>query len=221
MGYHFEFGFLWEYTPLILEGALGTLVISTIATLLGLIIGVAGAATRLYASQFFSSLIGFYVELVRNTPFLVQLFLFYFGLPLIGLRFDANTAAIIAMAFNVGAYSIEIIRAGLASIPQGQIEAGAALGMSGFQIFRDVMFLPALRSVYPALTSQFILVMLTSSVVSVVSATDLTAAANDIASLTFHSFEIYVVITLVYLLMTVVFALLFDCVERRLFRFAR
>jgi polar amino acid transport system permease protein len=220
MGYEFDFSFLWNYGPLIVEGLLGTLIISTVATAIGMVIGVGGAAMRLYAGHFLSSLVGFYVEIVRNTPFLVQLFLFYFGLPLVGLRLDANTSAVVAMAFNVGAYSIEIIRAGLVSIPQGQIEAGAALGLSGYQIFRDVMLLPALRGVYPSLTSQFILVMLTSSVVSVVSATDLTAAANDIASLTFHSFEIYVVITLIYLLMTMVFVLLFDVIERHLFRFA-
>ena len=219
MGYEFDFNFLWNYGPLILEGLLGTLIISTVATAIGMVIGVGGAAVRLYAGHFLSSLVGFYVEIVRNTPFLVQLFLFYFGLPLVGLQLTPTPQPSSPWRSTSGRTPSRSSGQNV-SIPQGQIEAGAALGLSGFQIFRDVMLLPALRSVYPALTSQFVLVMLTSSVVSVVSATDLTAVANDIASVTFHSFEIYVVITLIYLLMTMAFALLFDFIERHLFRFA-
>jgi polar amino acid transport system permease protein len=220
MHYDFSFAFVLEYIPLLAEGVLGTLVISVVASVLGFAIGITGAAIRLYGSRILSRAVAVYVEVIRNTPFLVQLFLFYFGLPLVGVRFGANSAAIIAMAFNVGAYSVEIFRSGLVGVPRGQVEAGLALGMTRPQIFRDIMLIPALRSVYPALTSQFILVMLTSSVVSVVSATDLTAVANDIASLTFRNFEIFLVVTLIYLLMTLGFAALFRFAERLLFPYA-
>ncbi|TGS71756.1 amino acid ABC transporter permease [Mesorhizobium sp. M3A.F.Ca.ET.201.01.1.1] len=220
MHYDFSFAFLAEYSPLLVEGMLGTLLISVGASVLGFAIGISGAAVRLYGSRIASHAVAIYVEAIRNTPFLVQLFLFYFGLPAVGVRLGANSAAVIAMAFNVGAYSVEIFRSGLAGVHRGQIEAGLALGLSGFQIFRKIMLVPALRTVYPALTSQFILVMLTSSVVSVVSATDLTAVANDIASITFRNFEIFLVVTLIYLLMSLGFAVLFRFVERRLFPFA-
>src|SRR3546814_7134747 len=109
-------------------------------------------------------LINTYIELIRNTPFLVQLFFFYFALPAAGVRWSAYTAALVAMVVNLGAYATEIVRAGIESIPKGQIEAGLALNLSRIDIFRFVILKPALRAIYPALTSQFILLMLASSV---------------------------------------------------------
>src|SRR5690606_27134403 len=158
-----------------------------------------------------------YVEVIRNTPFLVQIFFVFFGLPALGLRMDANEAALFALVINFGAYGTEIIRAGIESISRGQIEAGLALGLSKLQIFRDIILLPALRTVYPALTSQFIYLMLTSSVVSVISADDLAAAAADINSRTFASFEVYLVITVMYFLLSIAFSALFSAIGRRAF----
>lgn len=111
--------------------------------------------------------------MIRNTPFLVQIFFIFFGLPAAGISMSPNTAALVALVVNVGAYGTEIIRTGIESIPRGQIEAGRALGLSPVQIFRHVVMIPALRNIYPSLTSQFIYLMLTSSVVSIISANDL------------------------------------------------
>src|SRR5690606_7476959 len=113
-----------------------------------------------------------YIELIRNTPFLVQLFFFFFALPAVGVRWSPYTAALVAMTVNLGAYATEIVRAGIEAIPRGQIEAGLALNLTRVEIFRFVVLKPALRAIYPALTSQFILLMLASSVVSVISAED-------------------------------------------------
>jgi polar amino acid transport system permease protein len=155
-----------------------------------------------------------YIELIRNTPFLVQLFFFFFALPALGLRWSAYTAALIAMVINLGAYATEIIRAGIESIPKGQIEAGLALNLKRYEIFRFVILKPALRAVYPALTSQFILLMLSSAVVSAISAEDLTSVAANLQSQTFRSFEIYIVVAGIYLLLALSFSALFRVIFR-------
>ncbi len=119
------------------------------------------------------------------------------------------------MVVNLGAYATEIIRAGIESIPKGQIEAGLALNLKHHQIFRLIILKPALRAIFPALTSQFILLMLSSSVVSVISADDLTSVAANLQSQTFRSFEIYIVVTLIYLALALSFSALFKLVHRQ------
>lgn len=124
-----------------------------------------------------------------------------------------------ALVVNFGAYGTEIIRAGIESIQKGQIEAGTALGLSKLQIFRYIIMKPALRTVYPSLTSQFIYLMLTSSVVSAISADDLAAAGNNLQSQTFASFEVYIVITIMYLVMSVGFSTIFSMIEKAAFKY--
>ena len=136
---------------------------------------------------------------IRNTPFLIQLFIIFFGLPATGLRIGATSAALIAMTINLGAYSTEIVRAGIESIHRSQIEAGDALGLTRLQVYRYVVLTPAIAKVWPSLCSQFVLMMLASSVTSAISTQDLAAAAALIESQTFRSFEVYIVVTLVYL----------------------
>ena len=150
-----------------------------------------------------------YIELIRNTPFLVQLFFFFFALPALGLRWSAHAAALVAMVVNLGAYATEIIRAGIESVPRGQIEAGLALNLKRHQVFRFIILKPALKAIYPALTSQFILLMLSSAVVSAISADDLTSVAANLQSQTFRSFEIYIVVTGIYLALAMAFSVLF------------
>jgi polar amino acid transport system permease protein len=149
----------------------------------------------------------------------VQLFIVFFGLPSAGVRLDAMTASLIALAVNLGAYSTEIIRAGLEAIPKAQGEAGPSLGLSGTQVFRHVVLFPAVRIVYPALTSQFVLVMLATSVVSQISTPDLVHVASIIQSRTFRDFEIYAVVAGVYLALALAFKLLFAAIHQ--FAFAR
>jgi polar amino acid transport system permease protein len=160
-----------------------------------------------------------YIEIIRNTPFLIQIFFIFFALPALGIRLSPNVAALTALTVNVGAYATEIIRAGIESINRGQVEAGYALGLKRWQIFRYIIIKPALRTIYPALTSQFIYLMLTSSVVSVISATDLAAAGNNIQSQTFAAFEVYLVITGMYLVLALGFSALFSAVQRYAFNY--
>jgi polar amino acid transport system permease protein len=203
--YVFHFDVVWDHFPEMLNGALLTIRLSAIAMVLGLVLGVICAYQASAGPGLVRQGIKLYVEIIRNTPFLVQIFIFYFSLPAIGLRLDANTAAMLAMTINLGAYASEILRSGIEAVPRGQIEAGRALGLSRFQIFRLIILFPALKTVYPALASQFILLMLGSSVVSTISAVELTAITNSLQSTTFRSFEFYFVATGMYLVMALGF----------------
>lgn len=218
MGYDFDFSVIWQYRALFLQGALMTIRITGIATALGLLVGIIMAGLQLLKKPILSGIIQGYIEIIRNTPFLVQLFFFYFGLPSLNIRIPAWQAALIALTINIGAYATEIMRAGIESISKGQIEAGRALGLSGFQIFLDVILIPALMKVYPALTSQFILFILNSAVISVISAEELSYQAKYIASRTFRNFEIYLFITVGYLVIAQMFRVAFSVVSRLIFR---
>lgn len=219
MEYDFDFGPVFARFPLLVEGALVTIELTFAAMVIGLVVGVAGAVGRTAGPSPVRWLIAAYVEAIRNTPFLIQIFFIFFGLPALGLRLSPNVAALVALVVNVGAYATEIIRAGIESIQKGQVEAGTALGLSRAQIFRYVIAKPALRTVYPALTSQFIFLMLTSSVVSVISADDLAAAGNDINAQTFASFEVYAIVTAIYLVLSLGFSALFLVIERIAFAY--
>ena len=205
MHYVFQFNVVWDHFPELLAGAWLTIRLSASAMALGLCLAVLCAYGKSAGPQPVRWLVSGYIELIRNTPFLVQIFIFYFSLPVIGLRLTANTAALLAMTVNLGAYASEIVRAGIEAIPHGQVEAARALGLKRLQIFRKIIIFPAVQTVYPALASQFILLMLSSSVVSTISAVELTAITNSLQSTTFRSFEFYFVATGLYLAMALGF----------------
>jgi polar amino acid transport system permease protein len=209
MNYQFQFEAVFAAWPLLLKGTWITIQLSLVATLLGLIVAILCAWGKTSGPGWLRFIINAYIEVIRNTPFLVQLFFFFFALPVVGLRWSAYTAALTAMVVNLGAYATEIIRAGIESIPRGQIEAGRALNLKPWEIFRYVIIKPALKAIFPALTSQFILLMLSSAVVSVISADDLTSVAATLQSQTFRSFEIYIVVALIYLGLALAFSALF------------
>lgn len=220
MDYTFRFGELLAYTDVLLAGAWLTVRLSAGAMVLGLLVAILCALGKTWGPRPVRWIIQTYIEVIRNTPFLVQIFLIFFGLPSLGLRLSPNTAALLAMVVNVGAYATEILRAGIESIHKGQIEAGLALGLKPLQVFRYVVLKPALHTVYPALTSQFILLMLGSSVVSAISAEELTSVANNIQSQTFRAFEVYIVVTVMYLGLALAFSGLFAAIRRAAFGYA-
>ncbi len=203
MRYHFDFGWLAEYYPTLIKGVLVTVELTLIGAVLGIILGIACAWARALGPSWLKPLVAAYVELIRNTPFLIQLFFIFFGLPGIGVQMNEMTAANLAMIINLGAYSCEIIRAGIQATPRGQFEAGASLAMTRFETFRHVVLVPSLQRIWPALSSQVVIVMLGSSVVSQIAAEDLTFAANFIQSRSFRAFEAYFVSTAIYLALAV------------------
>lgn len=218
MQYDFNFAGLLPYWNTFLSGAVLTLELTLASTVFGLVIGVLCSIGSRSRYRWVNRICAVYVETIRNTPFLVQIFIFYFGLSSIGLQMPAAVAAVIAMVINVGAYSSEIIRAGMDAIPRGQLEAAECLGLSTPRIYWHVIMLPAFEKVYPAITSQFILMMLMSSITSQISTEELTAVANNVQSETFLSLESYIVVAALYLLLAVVLRMLFWMGELILFR---
>lgn len=205
MDYNFQFNVIWRNWDLFLNGMWLTIKIAGISTFIGLFIGMIGAGLQRTKNPIITAPIQAYIEIVRNTPFLIQLFFIFFGLSSLNLKLNANQAALIALSLNTGAYATEIVRSGIEAIRQGQIDAGQALGLSPLQIFRLIILPQALKTVYPALTSQFILIMLGSSVISIISAQELTFNANYLQSRTFRSFEIYLVTAVLYLALSYLF----------------
>lgn len=217
--YRFNFQPVFDNLDMLAYGAWLTVQLSFTAMAIGLVVSVLGAVAKTSGIRPLRWIVDVYVEVIRNTPFLIQIFFIFFGLPALGISLSPNTAALVALVVNVGAYGTEIIRAGIESIPQGQIEAGRALALTPTQIFRHVILKPALRNIYPSLTSQFIYLMLTSSVVSVISANDLAAAGADLNARTFASFEIYLVLTIMYFLLALGFSTLFGTLRRMFFNY--
>ncbi|MBR0566268.1 amino acid ABC transporter permease [Azoarcus sp. L1K30] len=201
MAYQFDFTPVLDNAGLLLTGAGFTLALTAVGAVFGIGLGVLGAVCRAWKLAPFDRLFGLYVEVIRNTPFLVQLFFIFFGLPSLGVKMTEWQAAVLAMVINLGAYSTEIIRAGIQATPRGQLEAAESLAMTRTQTFKHVVLRPALAKVWPALTSQVIIVMLGSAVCSQIATEELTFAANFIQSRSFRAFETYFVTTAIYFVM--------------------
>ena len=188
---------------MLLKGVVWTLGLTFISALIGVAVGVGCAWARTYGATWLKAIVGVYVELIRNTPFIVQLFFVFFGLPAAGVKLSPETASIIAMVVNLGAYAAEIIRAGIEATPRGQIEAALSLAMNRAQVFIRVVLPPALRKVWPALVSQIIIVMLGSAVCGQISTEELSYAANLIQSRNFRAFEAFMIATAIYLALSI------------------
>ncbi|WP_085033580.1 amino acid ABC transporter permease [Ensifer aridi] len=219
MTYTFDFGAVLDRAPELLWGSLGTLGLALAGMLLALVIGILGVVARTSKSGITRTPVIVFVEVVRNTPFLVQIFFIYFALPLMGIRLNPTVTAIIALGINGGAYAIEIIRGGVESVSRGQIEAGFALGLHKADVFRLIVLKPALRAIYPSLTSQFIMLTLTTSVCTSIAAYELTSAAQRIESDTFRSFEVYFTVTAIYLAISTLMMGLFALISRQYFNY--
>jgi polar amino acid transport system permease protein len=212
---------LWRYQDQLVQGALVTIELTVVAAFFGTVIGIAGAVVLRGDVRPARLLVRSYVELFRNTPSLIQIFLIFFVLPTFGLKLPAFEAAAVALSVYFGAYATEIVRAGLDSIPKSQIEAGQCLGLTGWEVFRHVVLPPALRNVWAAYTSQFVLLLLGTSLASQVAAGELFHTASFIESRTYRSFEVYAVICIVYFAMAMAFKAGFWVIGTVAFRWPR
>jgi polar amino acid transport system permease protein len=215
LNYAFDFTPVIEDLPALLLGCLGTLWLSLAGMALAIVIGIGGVILRDSNLKFFRWLVIGFVELIRNTPFLVQIYFIFFALPLAGVRLDPTPTAVFALGVNGGAYAIEIIRGGVQSISKGQVQAGLALGLQKQVVFRLIVLKPALRAIFPSLASQFVLLTLTTSIASAVSAYELTSVAKRIESDSFRSFEVYSVVTLMYLAISWIVMNIFNFISSR------
>jgi polar amino acid transport system permease protein len=218
MGYVFHFEVLWRNASFLLRGLLLTLVISATATLLALCLGVIAAVARESRIKAARAIATTYVEVIRNTPLLVQLWFVYFGLGEIGVNLTAVAAGTISLAFNAGAYTAEIIRAGLLAVEGELKEAAASLGMTPLQRYRYVILPIALRAILPALSNQVIQNVLASSLLAVLGVDELTNQATRLSSRTLRVFEVYSGVAVMYLAVTLLVGRLGGLVEGRLSR---
>ena len=198
-----DFGAVLSQWPLLVKGVAWTVGLTAISAVIGVVVGIACAWARVHGATWLQWLAGSYVELIRNTPFIVQLFFVFFGLPAAGVKLSPEAASIIAMVINLGAYAAEIIRAGIEATPRGQIEAAMSLALTRAQTFMRVVLPPALKKVWPSLVSQIIIVMLGSAVCGQISTQELSYAANLIQSRNFRAFEAFIVATFIYLALSV------------------
>jgi polar amino acid transport system permease protein len=204
MRYVFQFGVVADHANELLHGALATLWLTAMGTIGGLVLAVACVFLRSAGTKSVQWLVTCYVEVIRNTPLLVQLFVLYFSLPALGIRLYADQAAMLGLAISFGGYATEILRSGVEAVPRGHVEAGRALGLRPIEIFRLVVLFQAVKIAYPALASQIVILLLGSSIVSAISATELTAITNSLQSQTFRAFEFYFVAAAIYLALALI-----------------
>jgi polar amino acid transport system permease protein len=204
----------WEMGPL-LTGLWTTLWLSAVSSVFGLLIGLIAGLMKISKNYTVSTLAAIYVEIIRGTPLLVQIFIAYFFIGTV-FNLDRNVAGIGALALFAGAYVAEIIRAGIQSIPKGQMEAARSLGMSLPQAMMDIILPQAFKRILPPLSGQFISLIKDSSLVSVIAITDLTKSGREIITSTFATFEIWLVVAAMYLIVTSVLSQFVFYLERRL-----
>lgn len=202
MEYGFDFNFIEEFWPNLMAGSWLTIKMASSSLALGFLLGVLLAVARSEGRGLIKNAAAAFVDLTRNTPLIVQTFWLFFGLASLDFRVPAVYAAILALTINTSGYTCEIIRAGMESIHQGQREAAACLSLTKAQILRHVVLPQAIEKMYPSLISQFVLMMLASSIMSEISAEELTAVGYQIQSQTFRGFEAYLVIAVIYLLLS-------------------
>jgi polar amino acid transport system permease protein len=217
-GYVFQFRLVFQEFPSLLDGAWLTIHLSLLTLVGSLVIGTLGAVCRLSASPWLRRPATWYVEGIRNTPLLVQLFFIYFGLGQVSIDVPNYLAALIGLVVNNGAYLTEIVRAGIEAIPRSQQDASVSLGMSYPQRMRHVIFPQAFRVIYPPLCNQFVGIVLFSSLVSVIAVEDLALRGKMIISRNFRSFETYIVVTGMYVVMTLTISTALKLLGRRAFR---
>ncbi|MDT6942568.1 amino acid ABC transporter permease [Brucella pseudogrignonensis] len=205
-----DFSPILDRALLLWDGAEVTLSLAFFSTVFGFALGTGVAVARRSKNKKSQLVSAAYIEVVRNTPLLVQVFLIYFGLSSAGFSLSAFSVAVIALVLNVGAYTAEIMRAGFNTVSKSQWETAEALGLNRWQAYWHVALRPAMERVYPSLTSQFILLMLASSITSQISLEELTAAANFIQSETYRPFETYIVVAVIYLLLSLIMRLAFE-----------
>jgi glutamine transport system permease protein len=202
--------------PILLKGLQVTLYIFVMAIILGFLIGLVMALLRLAPIKILSLIAKIYVDAIRGTPFIVQLFFIYFGVNSLHiLSLNSTTAGIITVAINAGAYFAEIIRAGIQSIDKGQTEAARSIGLTGAQAMRYVILPQAFRRMLPTITNQSIISLKDTSLLSVIGIADLTQQGQIQAAATFEAFKIWLVVGIIYFIVIYLLSILANFVERR------
>lgn len=211
-----DFSFLSKYNMFFINGAKLTLFLAFFTVLFGSILGLLLSLMKLSNSKILKAISSTYIEFVRGTPILVQLYIVYYGLPSLGIEFPDVLAGIITLSLNSAAYVAEIIRAGISAVDKGQMEAARSLGMSNGQAMRHIIIPQAFKNILPALGNEFIVVVKESSIVSVIGIHELMYNADTVRGNTFRPFEPLIIAALLYFVMTFTLSKALGVVERRM-----
>lgn len=219
MNYVFHFNSIWANKGLFVSGAFITLQIAVLGILIGIVLGIIGAVCRnskFAAARLISSA---FVEVIRNTPLLVQLYIWYFGLGYIRIDLSPFLCVVLALGVNNAGYLTEIVRAGIEAIKEEQRRAGISLGMNPFQVFRYIVIIPSMGIVFPALCNQFVISILASALAMIIGVKDLTYEAVYLQAHTFRSIETYIVVVIIYIVISKSIVLLSDLLDKKIFRY--
>ena len=219
-GYTFEWAAVWRSLPYLVQGAGLTIVISAVAMVLAAALGLALAIITQTAGRVARGVVAAYVEVFRNTPLLIQIFIVFFGLPQLGLRLSPFLSGLSALVLYAAAYNAEIFRAGLEAVPRGQHEAALSCGLSPAQTVRFVIVPQALRIAFPALGNNLVSLVKNSSLVSTIGMVELMFVANDISFNNFRTFEIYGSTAVLYVILVLALTRLLHAAETRMARAA-
>jgi polar amino acid transport system permease protein len=213
----FDFRLIVESIPFLLKGAVYTVQVSVLAILFGLVLGWLLGLAAVSGVTVLRLLTAAYVQFIRGTPLLVQIFLIYFGLPAVGIDIPAFWSGVIALGLNSGGFQAEIVRAGIESIDRGQTEAARSIGMSHFQTLVLILVPQTVRRVIPPLTNELITLTKSSSLLSAIAALELTHAGQLIIARTFAPFEIYAAVAVLYLVLVALLSRGSALLEKRVF----
>jgi polar amino acid transport system permease protein len=212
-----DIAFLAKYYKFFISGTGVTLLLSFFGVIFGVVVGIFLALMKMSEKRIFRFPATAYIEVVRGTPLLVQLFIIYYGLPLlIGIEFPDLMLAIIAVSFNSAAYVAEIIRAGIQSIDKGQMEAARSLGMTNGMAMRYIIIPQAFKNILPALGNEFIVLVKESAIVSVVGIYDLMYRADTVRGISYKPFAPLIIAAIIYFIITFTLSKLVGILERRL-----
>lgn len=210
-----DFSVVFPYLPMFLKGTKATIEASILAIIIGLVIGTIVGIGRVIPLKPINMIAWLYVYVIRGTPLLVQLFMIYFGLPSIGIELEAFTAGVIGLGINSGGYVAEIVRGGIEAVHKGQVEAAKVLGLSYLQTMWYIVLPQAIRNMLPALGNEFVTLVKESSLLSTLAITELTMVGQQVRSVTFASFEVFIVVALIYLVITTAVSSLVRYIERK------
>lgn len=207
--------FMLEHMPDFLHAALVTIGIAGAAIAASLLVAVFNSILLYFRVPILTAIVRAYIEVARNTPLLIQLFFLYFALPSIGIRMSSYTTALLAMTFLGGGYLTEVFRAGIEAVPKSQLESGLALGLSRWQLFRDIVLPQALRIATPSLFANFIFLLKETTVVSAVAVPEILYTTTNYIALYYKTYEMLLMMTALYLLLFLPLSFVLSWLERR------
>ncbi|WP_321403381.1 amino acid ABC transporter permease [Maridesulfovibrio sp.] len=217
MAFAFDTTVFWDTFPMLMRGLKLTVEITIGGLVFGFLFGSAAGLMKLSRNFFTRKIAGVYVEAIRGTPMLVQAMFLYYGVPMaIGMRIPPMTAGIIIIAVNSGAYIAEIVRGAVQSINKGQVEAGRSIGLTSAQTMRYIVWPQALKRMIPPLGNQFIISLKDTSLLMVIGVGELMRTGQEITSVNFRAFEVYLAVACVYLVMTLSIAYVMRRIEKKL-----